>query len=180
VRRVEVRQRGDQSDEDHYSVTRGGKPVEGINPERITLEEEVMEWRDATHIHHWFVMNVQGGKTDGKQYLVSQWDLRKLLEVCEKVLDGSHLVRAKAFTQSDMNEIHRRMESPGAPAMVIKNVAAAHKLLPMRSEYWNWRTSSDIYGEAYLKDVAATRDWAERMLIDRQKGVLGDIYYSGS
>lgn len=181
VRRVDVRQREYQRESDRYSVqvTLGGKPVANIKPERITsVQEEVMTWQNADHIHGWFVSNVQYGKDDGREYCVSKWELRKLLAVCEKVLNGSHLVREPEFKEDDYDGIRQRMNASGKPSKVIKNVSVAQKLLPYRDGYRDGYQR--VYGEAYLKDVEATRDWAERMLIDSESDVPGAIYYSGS
>jgi hypothetical protein len=87
-----VENRVDQRDENRYAVqlTRGGRPVPDTESDRlsITLEEKVMEWENASHIHGWFVDNVQNGKDDHQEHQVSDWKLRELLSVCEKVLNA--------------------------------------------------------------------------------------------
>src|SRR5262245_50802839 len=74
-------------------VTRGGKPAEGVRPERITMiEEELIRWRKANHIHAWFVDNVQNGNDDCNTYYVSTEHLRTLLDACSQVIKASELV----------------------------------------------------------------------------------------
>lgn len=181
VRKVDVTYRDYHSEASRYSVqvARGGEPVPGIQPQRITdIQEEVMLWRDADHIHGWFVDNVQNGKDDGQEHFVHETQLRKLLAVCEQVLNNSHLVRKNVFKEADDYEINRRMDAKGEPPRGIKNVSVAYKLLPHRKGSW-WASSQGEYGEAYLKDVEATRDWAECMLMDSKRGAPGKIFYSG-
>lgn len=47
---------------------------------------EAMYWRKANAIHYWFVQNIQSGKDDCREYLVTRDNLRSLLRVCETVL----------------------------------------------------------------------------------------------
>lgn len=58
---------------ERYAVnaTLGGKPIPNLDPERITyIEEEIMVWRKANHIHAWFVDHVQDGRDDCRAYYV--------------------------------------------------------------------------------------------------------------
>lgn len=180
VRKVDVEQGRHQSEEDRYlvSLVRGGKPVAGIKLERIAdIEEKVMQWEDANHIHGWFVDNVQNGKNDYGTYHVSQEKLCKLLETCEQVLQASHLVRKSIFKEKDYWANYFRADKPlGSSTKVIKNVALAHRLLPTRS--FSQYDGANEYNEAYLKAVEATRDWAESTLTDMASKVPGSIYYS--
>lgn len=158
------------------SVTKNGVSIPGIDPQRITsLDENVMSWTNADHIYGWFVDNVLDGKARGGSFQVSSWKIQELLAVCEKVLNGSHLVKPDVFKAPDYAEIARRAEAEATPPKVIKNVAAAHKLLPLR-DFGSYSTPC-TYGEAYLKQVEETRDWAERMLIDERKGRLSSSIY---
>src|SRR5690348_7389057 len=96
-RRVYCKQWEHQKPDERFSVqiARGGKPVSGIDPKRISsVDEEVMCWRKANHIHKWFVDNVMDGedRNDGRDYEVSDDDLRKLVDVCQKVMNASKLV----------------------------------------------------------------------------------------
>jgi len=42
------------------------------------IELDFLYWRKSSHIHRWFVDNVQGGKDDCGRYIVSNDDLMKL------------------------------------------------------------------------------------------------------
>ena len=95
VRRNYVSTWENQPPEERYEVqvARGGEPVREILPERISaIEEEVMYWRKANHIHQWFVDNVQDGNDDCGRYCVSPEQLQALLETCEQVIEASKLV----------------------------------------------------------------------------------------
>lgn len=168
-----------ESPEHKYSVsvTRGGKPVVGYDPNRVAyVEEDVMDWDNASHIHAWFVDNVQKGKNDHGTYEVTMDHLMRLLSVCEKVLYGSHLVTKEPVLNSiAFVPFSQRQQAKGSLPKVIKNVAAAYKLLPLRDF---GRYGLIEYGEAYLNAVEATREWAERMLVELEGGTKRTIYYS--
>lgn len=59
------------------------------DPKYVVLE--LIYWRKANAIHKWFVDNVQGGKDDCKEYLVSIDDLKQLLSVVNSVLNDTSL-----------------------------------------------------------------------------------------
>jgi hypothetical protein len=74
--------------DDNYevTVTKGGKPVDGIQPKRVKyIEEEIGYWRKANQIHRWFVDNIQGGKDDCGEYYVDSEKLKELLDICRSV-----------------------------------------------------------------------------------------------
>jgi hypothetical protein len=49
------------------------------------LTEKVAVWRKANAIHWWFVMNVQDGEDDNRQYPVAAGQLNSLLKLCKQV-----------------------------------------------------------------------------------------------
>lgn len=59
------------------------------DPKYVVLE--LMYWRKANAIHKWFVDNVQEGKDDCKERLVSIDDLKQLLSVVNSVLQDTSL-----------------------------------------------------------------------------------------
>jgi hypothetical protein len=182
ARKVDVKQWDFESPEERYTVqiARGGKPVRGIQSDRISVvEEEVMYWRKANHIHNWFVQNVMWREdpNDGRQYFVGCDQIRDLLRTCNKVIKASKLVDGEVHTGN--------MWVPGKPGpvelrepgKVIKDPTVARQLLPTRPGPFFGNTE---YNEFYLSQVVATRDWASRVLKDCKDGVPGDIYYSSS
>lgn len=69
------------------TVTRGGKPVEQIDPAKISyIIQDVGYWRKANAIHRWFVDNVQSGVDDCREYDVSIDKMKELLDLVEEVL----------------------------------------------------------------------------------------------
>ena len=95
ARRLYVKNWEHLKPEERYTVqiARGGKPVSGIEPERISVvEEEVMYWRKANHIHGWFVDNVQKGIDDCASYYVSD---EKLQSVTQPVQRGDTELKAR-------------------------------------------------------------------------------------
>ena len=178
-RRVYVKQWEHDKPEERYTVqiACGGKPVSGIQSDRIsTVEEEVMSWRKANHIHAWFVDNVQNGQDDCKPHYVPVEALRELLDICEEVEKASKLVdgtvlHSYSYKRNMTREEHR------LPGKVIKDATVAKQLLPTRSGFFFGNTE---YDEGYLNDVVETREWLYRMLADEEAGVPGEIYYSAS
>ena len=180
ARRLYVKQWNDQSPEERYTVqiTRGGKLVPGIQSERIAaVEEDVMHWWKANHIHGWFVDNVQYGVDDRKSYYVDWSKLRKLLSVCKEVIKKSELADGTVLQGWYWKPGMTKAEAKRTPGKVIRNSSTAKRLLPTRYGVF---FGSEEYDEDYYGDVVKTRDWAERMLADHDAGVPGEIYYSSS
>ena len=48
--------------------------------------KELMYWRKANQIHNWFVKNCQNGVDDCERHVITVDDLKKLKELCEKIL----------------------------------------------------------------------------------------------
>ena len=49
------------------------------------ISREAMYWRKANAIHYWFVMNVQDGEDNCKEYYVSREQLQSLLDTLKQV-----------------------------------------------------------------------------------------------
>lgn len=180
ARRVYVKQWNFQKPEERYTVqiAYGGKPVSGIESDRISsIEEDVMYWRKANHIHGWFVGNVQNGNDNCGSYHVDDEKLRELLEVCEKVIKASKLVDGKVYEGTVYDRDHPNGLVQRAAGKVIEDGTIAKALLPTREGFFFGHYE---YDEDYLNDVKATRDWAKRTLADSKAGVPGEIYYSSS
>lgn len=48
--------------------------------------KELMYWRKANQIHNWFVQNCQGGVDNCERHVITVADLKKLQELCKKIL----------------------------------------------------------------------------------------------
>jgi hypothetical protein len=53
------------------------------------ISREAMYWRKSNAIHHWFVINVQHGEDNCKEYYVSRDKLQELLDTLKQV-DQNH------------------------------------------------------------------------------------------
>jgi len=83
-----VKQWSFQNDDERVEVivTKGGKPMEKVNPSKISyVEEEVMYWRKANHIHQWFVKNIQNGEDNCQTSYVDGDDIVRLLNTLKEV-----------------------------------------------------------------------------------------------
>ncbi len=180
TRRLHTKQWEHQKPEDRYAVNlaRGGKAVSGIELNRISkIEEEVMYWRKANHIHGWFVANVQDGTDNCQPYYVSEEKLKELHAVCDKVLKHSKLVDGMVLMGTLWTPEKPEPVEQREPGKVIGNPMVAQKLLPRTAGLF---FGGQEYDEFYIEDVKETRDWAAHMLGDIRKGVPGDIYYESS
>jgi len=179
-RRVHVKQYAHEKPEECYTVRidRGGKPVASVQSDRISsVEEEVMYWNKANHIHGWFVDNVQCGVDDCKEYRVDEGQLLDLLDTCKQVIDASTLVDGSVLVSKSWNSNHHTWDEHREPGKVIKDPTVARRLLPTRrGPFFGFYE----YDEDYLSDVMLTRDWTTRMLADLKEGVPGEIMYSSS
>lgn len=180
ARRLYVKQWSHQSRSERYTVqiARGGRPVPGIKSDRISrIDEDVMYWRKANHIHAWFVDNVQSGVDDQRECYVSDDKLRELHSVCRKVIEASKLVDGMVYDGTVYDKDHPDGIVRRTPGKVIEDTTVAEQLLPTREGFFFGDTE---YDEEYLNEVIRTRDWAAEMLADRENGVPGDIVYSSS
>tara|TARA_R110000744_G_scaffold116898_2_gene218482 strand:- start:1079 stop:1552 length:474 start_codon:yes stop_codon:yes gene_type:complete len=76
-------------DEKTY-VTISGENPNKIKGDRVEfIEESIMYWRKANHIHKWFVDYVQSGDDDCGEYEVSISELRKLRDLCKLIMDDN-------------------------------------------------------------------------------------------
>ena len=108
-------------------------------------------WRKANHIHKWFVDNVQNGIDECQESVVSKEQLINLLEICQKVLEESTLVKG---------EIENGKQLIGGVWVPImqdglenKNPSLAEKLLPTQSGFFFGNTNYDEY---YINDIKET------------------------
>lgn len=180
ARRLYVKQWEHQSPEERYTVqiARGGKPVAGIRSDRISaVEEDVMYWRKANHIHEWFVKNVQNDQDNCGEYYVSDEKLRELHDVCDKAIKASRLVDGMVSEGTVYNQENPKGLVQRTAGKVIEDATVVRELLPRQSGFF---FGGAEYDEGYLQDVIDTRDWAARMIADCEAGVPGDIYYSSS
>ena len=90
TRKTYVRQWSHQKPEEQFeiTITKGGKPYDGIDISNVTnIEEEVGYWRKANQIHRWFVENIQNGVDNCGEYSVSKGELEELRNICTEVLN---------------------------------------------------------------------------------------------
>jgi len=78
---------------DNDKIAKQLRKVAGIvfdsgNLNYTKLSIEVGYWRKANQIHKWFVANVQDGKDDCEDYIVSRSQLKELKKLCQEVLDN--------------------------------------------------------------------------------------------
>ena len=156
-----------------FIIKKGGKVVEHINTKRISyIIEEIGYWRKANAIHNWIVKNVQKGNDNFKDYYVSEEDLKKLLDDCEKVkksLIGTPKKKVKIKSGwASGNDTFIDVE-------VFEKTELAEELLPLTSGFFFGSTDYDNY---YLEDLDNTIEIITNALKEIENG--GEIYYSSS
>lgn len=155
-----------------------GRPVNGIETDRIqSIDEDVMYWRKANHVHKWFVDTVMDGNdgNDGRWYHVSWENLERLRSVCNEVIEASKLVPGMAHAGEKWEQGMKQPVTLREAGKVIEDPFLAKQVLPTCSGFFFGHTE---YDERYLDNVIKTRDWASQMIGDHRAGVPGQIYYS--
>lgn len=152
-----------------------GKTITAIRPKRIAMiDNQVMFWLKANHIHQWFVNNVQKGYDDCGKYFVSWEKLKELKDACAEVLKSSQMVDGLVYGGTFYSNGQLEPEVRRIPGKVIQDASVAQSLLPTNGGVF---FGNDDYDEHYLNEVQATKEWIESMLADKESGILGDIYY---
>lgn len=144
-----------QSEESKFKVcvTKGGKTVKSIDPEKICyIEEEVGYWRKANAIHSWFVRNCARGEDDCKPVDVELSQLQELLETCKKVVKASKLVKGKVHNGWSYTKEEGKVDQ-WIDGKIIKDSSVAEELLPTTSGFFFGGTG---YNEWYLEDIKRT------------------------
>lgn len=158
-------------------VVRTSTGPEDELPAACIVDDVLIDWRKANHIHAWFVENVQDGKDDCEQYPVTISQLRQLLATCEKVIKASKLVKGLVYTGTVYDKDHPNGLVEREPGKVIKDPTVAKQLLPTRAGFFFGCTE---YDEDYLEEVVRTRDWLIETLDPSGDRMLGDLYYASS
>lgn len=140
-------------------MTRQGK-LQQVEVEVPTvLQEEVAYWRKANHIHGWFVDNVQDGKDDCQEYVVTQQQLAKLLETVREVIAASKLIDGEvtvgaSYESGEKVPIFEK-------GKIIADPTVAKRLLPTRQGFF---FGSYEYDENYHDDLCYTQFALEKAL----------------
>lgn len=102
LKKTYVKRWSHQEPDELYTVdVKRGDSRTSIKSERISeVVEEVMYWRKANHIHHWFVQNVQDGVDNCGEYPVSSENLQRLVQDCKDVLENPAAADSILPTQS--------------------------------------------------------------------------------
>lgn len=124
----------DKEERHSISVKLGGKARKDIKPSRISsIEESIITWRKANHIHKWFVDNVQNGEDDCKEYYVSRDSLIELADLCQDVIernDPSLLPTQSGFFFGSTDYDEYYFEECKITAKTIRDVLKEDSLKP--------------------------------------------------
>ena len=135
-----------------------------------TIFETVADWRKANHIHKWFVDNVQNGEDDCGTYEVTKEQLEELLDVCNKVLNGSKIVKGKVINGQTYE--NGKWVDNYEDGEYIEDSSLAEELLPTTSgfffggtQYDQWYIEDIKYTVKILKDVLNTTDFEHEIVM---------------
>lgn len=141
---------------------------DAIKTENISyIEEEVMYWRKANHIHKWFVDNCQDGIDECQYTYVPRAKLEQLLDLCERVIQGSKLVKGKTVesigfekdaTTGQLREVPNLVDG-----QVIEDPTLAKELLPTQEGFFFGATD---YDDWYYEDTKRTAEVLREALKD--------------
>ena len=157
-----------------YKVTvlKGGKPTH-IKPERVSYITEVLGyWRKANAIHNWFVKNVQNGDDDCREYVVSEVELKDLLDRVTEILAKVKMVKGKI--QNGKSYKDGKFVPIMEDGEYIKDPAIAEELLPTTQGFF---FGSTHYDENYISDLKETKKIIKRAIKEAETGT---ILYSSS
>lgn len=156
----------------------GIKELEGQEVKELVMDAGY--WRKANAIHNWFVEELAEGEDyNGHDLLVSKEDMQKLLDVVNKVLDASVLVKGKIQNGSRSYTNDKGEYVSNEPIMedgeYIKDPSVAKELLPTTEGFFFGSTAYDQY---YHKDLVDTKKILEQAIAESDKGF--EFYYSAS
>lgn len=153
-------------------VKKGGVPLTHIKPERLMyIEEEVMYWRKANQIHHWFVKNVQDGEDNCGTYYVDSDMLQQLVDKCKEAL---LVVRNAPITTKQVQTGWSQQGDIYADIKIFDCADEINDILPPAQGFFFG--SSDI-DEYYKEDLENTIQKLEAVLAEEGDG---DFYYHSS
>lgn len=146
---------------------------------KIVDTYELAYWRKANQIHKWFVDNVQHGEDNCEDYKLKKSDLKKLYNICNKLLDkivleDGQIVNGYSYKKDSKGELVP--EYHYEPGKVIKNPEVCKKLLPTQEGFFFGSTD---YNQFYYEDIVYTRDTLKEIL-DKHDFAKEDIYYTSS
>ena len=150
------------------TVTKNGKPVKHIRPERVMyIEEEIVCWRKANQIHAWFVEHVQDGNDNCGEHWCSIEKLRLLLDICEKVLAECELAPGMVQNGAKMNDAGE-WEPIIELGKKVKDPAVAEALLPSQGGFFFGSTDYDHW---YIQDIEHTAEELRKVIADHDAGI---------
>jgi hypothetical protein len=153
-----------------------GDRAKDIDIDKISyITEDIGYWRKANAIHKWFVDNVQDGNDDCGEHYVSKEQLKELLGLVNRVLDGSKLIKGKI-----QNGYHCLANGKEEPIMedgeFIEDPTLAKELLPTEEGFFFGMTN---YDQWYIDSLKETKTILEDVLKSGEKD-LAEYYYSSS
>lgn len=162
-----------RKDEDKVKLI--GDKAKDIDIDKIShIVEDVGYWRKANAIHKWFVDNVQDGKDECQDSCVSTEKLQELLDVVNKVLDGSKMIKGKivnGYSFKDGKEVPIMEDGE-----FIEDPTLAKELLPTEDGFFFGMTN---YDQWYIESLEETKEILEKVLKADPDG-KADYYYSAS
>lgn len=136
--------------------------AEGLSdykPSYKSISKNIAYWRKANAIHNWFVENVQNGIDDCDNYEVDEYDLRRLLDTVNTVLESSKLVDGKVYAGTTWTR--GGVTVNWKDGKVIEGSSVAKELLPTCSGFFFGGTE---YDEWYYKNLEYTKERIEEIL----------------
>ena len=153
------------SDDEKFtiSIQKGGKKFKDIDISRITyIEEEVMYWRKANHIHEWFINNSEMSYVTGESLL-------ELLDLCRTVRDM--IGKSKKVTKVGNN-----WDGQDVTIETYECEEEVMELLPTSEGFFFGSYEID---DIYLRKVVETIECIEG-LMNEEGEIEGEFIYQAS
>lgn len=158
------------------TVLKGGKPKQGIKPERISyIEEEIAYWRKFNALHAWFVDECGGGEDNCQPIYIPVEKLEEVLGILKQVkekLDNSKLVK-------------KTIKTWNGESVEIDVYECEEEVTKLFSPQSGFFFGSTEINEWYKNDVINSIEVFEVLLEEleetRRNGIpTGDLYYQAS
>ena len=130
----------------------------------IGLFEELAKLVKQNHIFNWVVQNITHGKLDNSHYELTESQLNKLLEACEKVEDGFTPIGINQYTHENEYEVDSSIAKEILPLMEKKGY------------FFGLSTYNNSYAQAVINTAEIIRNILDTTDFDKQTVYFNAIW----
>lgn len=133
------------------ALSRDGKPLSDVMARKVRVQEIVNEWELPSFIGDWVKEHLlKGDMPFHETRTIMRSDCLKLLAVCEKVVNGCHMVLDRSFAAKLDSWPMPKAADLRLARRVVKNINLPHQLMPITDREYT-------YDQDYYDAVDSTR-----------------------